>query len=220
MIGLQAGWGFFNHTPSMPITIMLALFILPGATACSVDAVLMNAWRKFRGRGVLWRDWRGWMFAKTPRFGDVFVLLLIGVVYAAAGIAKLKAGVVWLDGSALAYYFSREAREQLWLKDGERVIAYSYLSSPSALALWIGKHQIAAAITSWATIFVEAIAPLALLWSNATRVLFGIAAIVFHVAVRTMMGIPFYDWIVVDVVIVTIALAAMIVRARQRKAPG
>jgi len=211
LVGLAQGYGFFNHTPALPILVVFALVFVPGTTALSLDAVIVA-----RVSGLTRAA--GW--PQAPRFGDLLLLLTIGLVYASAGIAKVRAGVAWFDGSALAAYLSSDAGVQHWLYRGDDVVAYSYMTTPARLARTLSQMPAAMMVLSWATLALELLAPVMLVWSRAARIVICLGTIAFHLGVRKLMGISFIDWIVIDATIAMCAFTAWWHQRRVASAPA
>ena len=216
VLGMQSGYGFFNHTVALPTQIILALVVLPGATAWSLDGLLHKRWQRFRRHASTMTSMTSTM---VPRFGDVLVLVLVGVIYASAGVAKLRMGAGgWLNGETLSFYLSSRADTQYWLKDPVTgvVVAHSYMSSPSVLALWMARTPPVCLLASWATLVVELIAPVCLLVGGRARVLWCASAFAFHLGIIALMGIPFGAWMWVDVLIA----APVVVEWWRRRRPS
>lgn len=203
LMGVQSGYGFFNHTPALPAQLLFTLAVVPGATSLSVDRALLWWWRRRRDPSSA-PSWREAQLPPTPRFGAILVLLNVGVVYAAAGYAKLRYGAFeWLNGETLSFYLSTAAETQYWLRDEhERIVAYSYMASPSSMALRVSGSVLLCALLAWASLLLELLAPVLLVWRWWSTLLWCISAIVFHSVIRQWMNIGFVAWIVVDVVII------------------
>jgi hypothetical protein len=172
--------------------------VLPGATAWSLDGLVYTRWQRFRRRASTTAP------TMVPRFGDVLLLMLVGVIYASAGVAKLRMGAAgWLNGETLGFYLSSRADTQYWLKDpvSGAFVAHSYMSSPSVLALWMSRTPLVCLLASWATLVVELIAPVCLVVGGRARVLWCASAVAFHLGVIALMGIPFAAWMWIDVLI-------------------
>jgi uncharacterized membrane protein YphA (DoxX/SURF4 family) len=210
LMGVQSGYGFFNHTPALPAQLLFALAVVPGTTALSVDRAVLWWWRRRRATTTETATETATTLAQAllppaPRFGEVLLLLNVGVVYAAAGYAKLRYGAYeWLNGETLSFYVSRAAETQYWLRDAQgRIVAYSYMASPSALALRVSTSTALCAFLSWASLLLELLAPVLLVWRPGSRVLWCASAIVFHAVIRQWMNIGFAAWICIDALILS-----------------
>jgi len=222
VLGIQSGYGFFNHTVALPTQIVLALAVLPGTTAWSVDGLLWQRWQRFRRRPTTapTTTMTTTTLMMVPRFGDVLLLALVGVIYAAAGVAKLRMGAMgWLNGETLGFYLSNRAATQYWLRDPVSgvFVAHSYMSAPSALALWMSRSPLVCLLSSWAALVVELVAPVCLLLGGRARVLWCASAVGFHVGVIVLMGIPFAAWMWIDVLVAVPVVVGWWRRRRQRQ---
>lgn len=200
---LESGYGYFNHAPALAAQVALALAFAPGASAWSLDRLIVAKWRR---APVEWAP-------LAPRFGDVVILLAIGVVYCASGVAKLRwGGLSWLDGSTLAFYLQKQqvpmwfgaelgaplstqlAQPQTW-KDGfGDIMGYTYLTSGRGAFLDVGPLP---ALLSWFTIIVEVGAPFALLAGWRVRAAWCLCSAGFHISIFALVGPGFAPWLAV-----------------------
>lgn len=118
---------------------------------------------------------------RAYRWPIEWMLLWVGVVYAAAGLAKitpLDKGWLWLSGATaqdFAVWFSRESPWFWWL--GETPFDYRATLWP-----W--------AVSAWATVVVE-IGALALLFTRRLHLAVAVALAGMHLTIWTL-GIPFF----------------------------
>lgn len=213
---LESGFGYFNHTPALAAQVVLALAFAPGAAAWSLDRWIVARWRR---AAIVWAP-------PAERFGDVVVLLAVGIVYCASGVAKLRwGGWSWLDGSTLAFYLHRQqvpmwfgsvvAEPQMW-KDGfGGITGYIYLTSGRGAFLDVGPVP---ALLSWLTIAVEIAAPFALLADWRARAAWCACAAAFHIAIVLFVGPGFVPWLVILIGVFPWSDVRDTVRARYRRA--
>lgn len=206
--GVRSGWGFFNHTPALAAQVVLALAVLPGTTAWSVDRLVLWLVRR-RLPGAAPTTLREALGPPCLVFGERLLLLAVGLVYFASGVAKLRyGGLSWLDGTTLAWYLEG-TQTQLWFgpavapvelpwKDGFGIEGYTYLSgSVFDVGAILARIPGVPLVLSWATLFLELGAPF-LLWSSPRRrALFCLAVIGFHTAVIALVGPGFDLWMVI-----------------------
>ncbi|MDP2343676.1 MAG: hypothetical protein Q8O67_22140 [Deltaproteobacteria bacterium] len=197
-----SGWGFFNHTPALPEQVLIALALLPGTTGFSVDRWLLLQWRRRRGDRSPWIDT---VCPLVPRFGEVFVFVVVGLFYAASGIAKVRLGLGgWLSGETLQWYLAGgAAKHQYWYgpAGGDTISGYLYVGQATPLGLLLSSSQAITAVLSWTTLLAELGALVFLLMGGWWRVGWIAVAIVFHIVVRITLGPGFSDWILIDVVL-------------------
>ena len=221
--GVVSGWGFFNHTPVIGCQLVIALAVVPGTTAWSLDRLLLTAWRRRqqRRRGQPLLPWRQGLAPPVPRFGEVILLLVVGSLYLASGLAKLRyGGLDWLDGDVLRFYLSGQASQRdFWLGPlgTDLISAHVYAAQSPPWVRTLAQSSALCLVLSWLTVFVELSAPVLLLASRKTAVLWCLSAIGFHTAVRVMMGISFAMWSAVDgVIVVTMIVPWWLERRRRR----
>lgn len=206
--GVRSGWGFFNHTPALAAQVVLALAILPGTTAWSVDRLVLWLARR-RLPGAAPTTLREALAPPCLVFGERLLLLAVGLVYFASGVAKLRhGGLSWLDGTTLAWYLEG-TQTQLWFgpagapadlrwKDGFGIEGYTYLSgSVFDVGAVLARLPGVPLLLSWATLVLELGAPVFLWSSPRRRGIFCLAVIGFHTAVVVLVGPGFDLWMVI-----------------------
>ncbi len=217
MYGVIAGYGFFNHTPALPGQLLLALAVLPGTTSFSVDRLLLALWRRRRGdpRPLLETVWPA-----VPRFGELGVFAVVGLMYGASGIAKLRADAVdWLNGETLRWYLLGGGRQQYWYgplgPDGAdgTIAGYHYMGQSPPLARWIGSSTPLVLLLAWMTLVLELSAFWCLVLGRWWRVGWVLITIAFHVGIVATLGPGFNEWIMVDTCLV---LPFLVEQGRQR----
>jgi hypothetical protein len=223
-----AGWGFFNHTPALAAQVVLALALLPGTTAYSVDRLALAWWR--RRRAAIPEPLLDTLAPPAPRWGERLLFLAVGAVYFASGFAKLRFGAAsWLDGTTLAWYL-RGAREQLWFgpadiavipealrfKDGFGIAGHTYLSAHT-WAGFLADIPGVAMLMSWGTVILECGAPFLLLAGPRARGAFCVSAIVFHILVVAFIGPGFVLWMIIVGALIPWAELARWIAARRRR---
>lgn len=205
--GVMSGWGFFNHTPAIGGQLVIALVVVPGSTAWSVDRLLLTWWRRRRGAVLSWRDG---LAPLVPRFGELLLLLVVGSLYFASGFAKVRYDVGdWLDGSTLQFYLTGGAsRGNMWIgpADTDFISAYVYGAQPPGWLRRLATSTLLCAVLSWVTLVVELGAPFFLLAGGRWRVMWCLGAIAFHTGIVLMMGISFWMWVVVDAVVALVVI--------------
>lgn len=206
--GIVSGWGFFNHTPAIGGQLVVALAVVPGTTAYSVDRLLLTWWRRRRDPTLPWRDG---IAPRVPFFGELIVLVVVGSLYFASGLSKLRyGGLSWLSGDILRFYLSGAAGSaDMWVgpaADTFEISAYTYGASTTAWVRAMSSSTAAMVLLSWLTVITEFGAPLFLLLGGRWRVLWCMSAAGFHIAVRGMMGIGFTMWIWTDLLIAAVAV--------------
>lgn len=206
-----AGFGFFNHTPALPGQLLLALAILPGTTAFSVDRWLLHRWRRRRDPSLPLLDT---LWPAVPRFGEVFVCAAVGFIYAASGFAKLRLGAAdWLNGETLRWYLGHSPDVALYYGEAGsgRIDGYLYQAQSRAVSAWMATTFLPVPL-SWATLATELSAPVMLVLGGRWRVGWCAVAIGFHIGVVALVGPAFNEWIVVEV-----CLAAPILYGLKRR---
>lgn len=158
-------WQHVAHTENLLVLHTGVLAVAPAAAAWSID------------------HWRGRAAHSDPSgFGWPLRLMSVLTVttYVVAGVAKMRhGGADWVSGDVLRNLIAHDNLRKIVLGDvhspiGGALVAHGWLFPPMALA----------------SLAVELGAPLALVWRRA-RVVWVVAAWVFHLGVLALMAILF-----------------------------
>jgi hypothetical protein len=205
--GVLGGLGFFNHTPALPAQLLFALAVLPGTTAWSLDRVLLWRWRRYRGGTDAFVDV---VHPPVPRFGELGLLLVVGLLYFASGFAKVRLGLWgWVNGETLTFYLNGGTQSvQEWYgpvahslgtHGGAPVVdGYLYMSVTNAFARALTTPILVLPLSWGAVLFELLMLPLLLLGSLRVRAVAVAAAVAFHVVVLVTIGPNFVPWLLVD----------------------
>jgi hypothetical protein len=198
-----SSFGMFNHTTIMPVQIVFVLALVPGTTAWSVD----NAIARWRRRREVDEPWLGSVRGPpAARWGALCVLSVVGGIYFVAGVAKVRyGGLAWLDGETLAFYltgasfdppqqFLADAAHASDFKDPYGLSVYLYRGRQTPVGAWLAATPPLPALLAVATLVLEVGAPFFLLSGPRGRALFAVSAVLFHGAIRAVMGPGFLPW--------------------------
>lgn len=212
--------GFFNHAPALPAQVILALAILPGSTGFSVDRLLLRLWRRWRGTHPD-ESLLDALCPRVPRFGEVGVCFVVGVMYLAAGVAKLRYGAMgWFNGETLQWYLQGGAdKVQYWYgaKGTDHFDGYLYMGHDAPLGRWLGSSLWLTAPLSWATLAVEFLVLPLLIMDRWWRVACVVGVAAFHVVIGLTLGPRFTDWLLVEICLAVPFLLTAIVAAWRRR---
>ena len=209
--------GFFNHSPALPAQVILALAILPGSTGFSVDRLLLALWRRFRGAGEALLDV---VCPPVPRFGEIGVCFVVGVMYFAAGLAKVRYGAMgWFNGETLQWYLQGGAgKVQYWYGavGTDDIDGYLYMGHDGPLGRWLGSSLWVTAPLSWATLAVEFLVLPLLIMDRWWRVACVVGVAAFHVVIGLTLGPRCTDWLVIEICLAVPFVVSVIVALGRR----
>lgn len=223
---VASSWGHYPHHKVLPVQMFMILAFAPGATAWSVDRLLMLRLRQRKGVPLSLPS--ALTGPPVARWGTQLILVVIASIMFAAGLAKLRhTGVRWADGETLRFYFRGgtailpstartdslppQSRRPYFVgtivgpanvppevawRDGFGLEAYTYMVSIDALGRVVRKWPWTATAISVMTLVVELTMPLLLL-TPWLRSLYLTAAIGLMVGINFILGISFAPWIVV-----------------------
>lgn len=168
LLGTPSFFGKIIHADHALVTMTLVLGAAPCGDALSLDR--------------LWKRWRG---APTPGMSPAYTLpvrlcwLLLGTIYLFPGIWKLwEAGDLWLNGDRLLWELQDEWGQRKWLKPPMRIDHYPWLLKLLGTATLIFELGFFFAI-----------------FHRTTRIVAAFSAVAFHVGVRLFLGIRFYEYL-------------------------
>jgi hypothetical protein len=223
-----SAWGRYPHGRLLTTQLFAVLAFAPGATAWSVDRLLLLLARRRRGGAV---SLPGALTGPpVPRWGTQLVLVLITLVMFSAGVSKLRhSGVRWADGETLHFYLTGQTiripdpdgpgiiqpervrrygfsqivgppvvAPEVAWRDGFGLDAYLYWVSPLDMGWLIGGWPWATALLSAMTLLFELTTPL-LLVNRWLRNLYLAGACGMLAGIHFTMGIGFWAWMVVFV---------------------
>ena len=185
-------YGFIAHDTTLPTIFLLVLAFAPGASACSLDALIAAR----RGRG---RDWVR-LGAPLPVWPVRLLLVVMALVYFAAGYAKLReTGLEWANGNTLQAYITDPQPAPYLLadpdtsadafRDGVGLESFLYSSGrPSPIARVIAGSDLLMALCAATSLFWELTFPIVIFVRRALPwyLLIGVA---FHVIVSISFGL-------------------------------
>ncbi len=161
----RTSWGHISHDDNLVVLHALVLSIAPAADSMALDA------RGARRRGV-WSPRHGWPLR--------LMALITVLTYLLAGWAKLRfGGAAWLDGSVVRLNVAHDALRKARLGGPTLGLAALLLPQPWAFAP-----------AAWATIALEAGAPLALLHRRVAAV-WAVCMWTLHVGIALIMTLTF-----------------------------
>jgi hypothetical protein len=207
--GVESAWGSFDHEPTIVVQILALLVVAPGSTACSVDRLVTTLLRRDRQSVSLPSAVAG---PAVSRWGLQLILVVVVIGYFGAGVSKLRhGGAEWLNGQTLAFYMSgkshsskiqqygsaRQVPEERKWKDGFGLEFYLLGAKAAPVAPFMDHYPFSYALAALGALSLELFSPLILLggWFRVV-VLLGAAAM--HLSIDHLMGIPFLNWIVID----------------------
>jgi hypothetical protein len=199
----HAALSLFNHEEVLTLSYLWILAVYPSGRSFSVDAMI-HWWRSGRREG---RNF-GTVFSlrRHNAWGYRLALATLCLIYVTAGVSKLRySDFEWLNGETLAFYLSRDSREQVYLgarweegtdedwKSPVTLVDHSYGFGARPAVRPFAEIPILMSFLSIATIALELSAPL-LLDPPVIAALFLGTAFSMHTAIGYAMylGFPAY----------------------------
>ncbi|MBI2920285.1 MAG: hypothetical protein HYY18_04290 [Planctomycetes bacterium] len=210
---LHNSWGYVGHASILPAFTLFILAFSPGAADWSLDALL--GWLAARLRGAA-RPLLDRLAGRPAAVWPVhLVLMLVAVVYFAAGCEKIReGGRSWLDGRTLQWYLEGRAHSKR-LGDSTQFFS-ARRDTPtdrlfrdpwgldkvcnSAPATATGKRvagsRALCAVLSWATLFLECGFFLVFFLPRRLQYVLFLLLAAFHGGIGHMMRIDFGGYVV------------------------
>jgi hypothetical protein len=178
----RQSWGFIYHTENLMVVHALVLGFAPAADEVSVDAWIATASRN----QLVQRLFRPFGNPSQTHFKYGFpvqlIILVTGIVYWVAGMAKLGrgGGLNWALDAHLLGHVGNNAMRYHFLEGGAKAITYEIYSWPPWVIVCL----------SVGSLLMEVGAPLAVLHRYLALGI-ALALYSFHWGVYAIMGIPF-----------------------------
>lgn len=177
-------FGDFHHPEALMMIVLSALALSPAGRVLSLDDIwrrlhLREESKKFQASYILEEKS---VFARWPL---LLVQWLFALIYLSAALSKLdKAGLDWMNGYTMQYYF---------FQDGLR------WNIP--LGIWLGQQHSIAWFLSWVAILFESTFFLVLLFPRLAWIYVPLG-IAFHIGIYLTMKAPFFQYIALYAVFV------------------
>jgi hypothetical protein len=204
-------WGYMAHASALPAIVLFIVAFAPGATALSLDALLLRLLARRKARPP--PSWAPELMPCSPKsvWPVRTLLVLLCLLYFSAGVSKLRySGWDWADGETLAFYLAggskrgedvqrfiqqRGALPDQTFRDGYGIVDYVYVGEPTAIGLWLSQQRVLLRVVSSTALLGELLFPLALLgrWPRRLALLFGVG---FHAGIGLTLSINFAAYIV------------------------
>lgn len=204
-------WGYTAHASALPALVLFIVAFAPGATALSLDALLIKLVAQRKGRPP--PGWAPELLPHSPKsvWPVRTLLVLLCLLYFSAGVSKLRyAGGDWADGQTLAFYLGggskrgegtqrfiqqRGDRPDQAFRDGFGIVDYAYVGRPTAIGSWLSQQPVLLRLIASAALLGELLFPLALLgrWPRRLALLFGL---LFHAGIALTLSINFTAYII------------------------
>jgi hypothetical protein len=195
-------FGFYDHRTSVVDPLLLILALSPGVTDFSLDALLRNAWQRFKGNGVSW--WRGFQFGSYAKWPARFVLVFMAMNYFSAGWSKVRFGDQWLNGERMAFYLTvpgktyyttsaRIPEADKW-RDSIGLEAFTYdVRLVTPVGKMLGSSRLMCILIAWMTLVFE-MGFIAAIFSNRLRLLLLLGGVAFHLGIMLTMHLNFFPY--------------------------
>ncbi len=190
--GLLNSFGSFNHATSLPAVVFVILAVAPGVKRLSLDSLIDT---HIRRRPVMHTT-------ANPIWPARAIILFLALIYAAAGLSKLRhSGVAWMNGKPLAFSLSEQrgayftvrpgTRDDEKWRDGIGLEAFVYDGGRNTtLARGVARYTWLTAAGAVSTIVFEFTFFIALVSRRWMYACF-LAAAIWHVTVGMTMGLNF-----------------------------
>lgn len=176
LLGHAYSYGEIHHPQALMLIALVILAMSPAGRELSID----DYWRKARSKALGISDYLSSLGEKSvfARWPLLLIQVLFALIYLDAGLSKMEeAGLDWVNGYTLQYYFARDAMR--WGSD---------------LGLWLSQHHVPVEIMSWGAVLFELTFFLAVIFPW-LAVVYIPAGISIHTGIYITMRAPFFTYI-------------------------